>query len=155
MTFAAKQRLVGIFLSGMALWPLLHLGLVQRYDLSRWKLAGWGMYTEPSLQDVGMEVFGRREPGAAAEQWTTGDASLRTLAAEFLYDYRWLRRLTEPRDLAAAVLATRPTWSEVDIDVFRPFVAPHSGYVEQDHVRYRYRASPDGPQLISLATDLP
>lgn len=154
MTTASKRRLVGFFLAAAALWPLVHLGLVARYDLSRWKLAGWGMYTEPGMKDAGMEVFGRQAAGAAAEQLRAADAGMQAAAEEFLYDYRWLRRLSRPDAFAAAVLAAQPTWRELDIDVFRPYVEPYSGRVEQDHVRFRYVVGPDGPRLVGIDHDL-
>ena len=44
-----KRSLVHVFLLVLAVWPAVHIGLVLRYDVNPWKLAGWGMYSAPQL----------------------------------------------------------------------------------------------------------
>lgn len=44
-----KRRLVHAFLVVFTLWPLAQHGLVRRYDVSPWKLAGWGAYAAPRI----------------------------------------------------------------------------------------------------------
>mgnify|MGYP001616078877 CR=1 FL=1 len=59
MSAHAKTTVVAGALAALTLWPLVHLWLVARYDVSPWKLAGWGMYSAPRSRSLGMEVFGR------------------------------------------------------------------------------------------------
>ncbi len=150
MTTATKRWIVRGVLTAALLWPLVHLALVARYDLSRWKLAGWGMYTEPGLKDVGMEVYGRRTANGTLEILTEIDAVLRREADEFLYDYRWLRRLTQPDSFVAAIAAARPEWQRIEVHVFRPYLDAASGIVERSQVRYLYDRDHDGIRLSAV-----
>lgn len=150
MTTATKRWIVRAILTAALLWPLVHLALVARYDLNRWKLAGWGMYTEPGLKDVGMEVYGRRTPNGTPEVLTQIDATLRQEADEFLYDYRWLRRLTQPDSFVGAIAATHPDWQRIEVHVFRPYLVPQSGFIERSHVRYTYDRAGDGTRVTAV-----
>ena len=47
MTYASKQRLAGILLVVLGLWPLAHFFVVRALDLNPWNWFGWAMYTTP------------------------------------------------------------------------------------------------------------
>lgn len=125
-----KSRLVGLALLVLTLWPAVHLCLCFAYDLSPWKLAGWGMYAEPRLAPMALEVYGGRDGGSTNEPLPAPSAHLRQLASEFLERYRWLRRLTRPDDFAAAVFAEHPQWTRLRIELSRAVLPPESGIVE-------------------------
>jgi len=55
---AWKSRIVHLGLALVAVWPLVHMTLVRRFDVSPWKLAGWGMYATPRFDLLGMEIYG-------------------------------------------------------------------------------------------------
>lgn len=130
-----KRRAVTALLAAIALWPLVQLALVARYDVSPWKLAGWGMYATPRFDFVGMEVYGRT-PGGGEEQLTAPSPAVRQQATAFLESYRWLRHLT-PRDgLTGAVLAENPGWDEVRLVVFRPSLDRRTGMVVMLRAEY-------------------
>ncbi len=134
----ARGRAIAVY-AGLALltiWPAVHLGLVRRYELSAWKLAGWGMYAEPRFGMLGMEVYGRGDAGAALEQLTAPSAEVAEAATVFLERHRWLRRLAQPNALVAAVRRARPQWREVQVVVFRPVLNRQTGMVEMTSVRY-------------------
>jgi hypothetical protein len=120
MSLAVKQRLVHGALLVLALWPLAHLALVRAYDLSPWKLAGWGMYTTPRFGLLGMEVYGRARPDDAWQQLVAPSPATRDAATAFLERHRWLRRLASSDALVAAVRAQQPAWREVRIVVSYP-----------------------------------
>jgi hypothetical protein len=123
-----KSRIVTTLLAALTVWPLVQLALVARYEVSPWKLAGWGMYSTPRFDRVGMEVYGRRA-GGAEEQLTTPSAAVATAATAFLESYRWLRALA-PRDaFADAILADHPQWDAVRLVVFRPDLDADTGMV--------------------------
>jgi hypothetical protein len=132
-----KSRIVTALLAAVTVWPLVQLALVARYDVSPWKLAGWGMYSTPRFDRVGMEVYGRRSDGAE-EQLTAPSAAVATAATAFLESYRWLRVLA-PRDaFADAILHDHPQWDEVRLVVFRPDLDAHTGMVVMLRAEYTH-----------------
>ena len=52
MTFRAKQRITFIALLAFAIWPLVHRGLVARYDITPWKFMGFAMYCMPTVEPL-------------------------------------------------------------------------------------------------------
>lgn len=135
-----RARVAAVYLGLLALtvWPAVQMALVARYDLSPWKLAGWGMYAEPRFSLLGMEVYGRATPDAALEQLTAPTPALAAEATQFLERHRWLRRLARPDGLAAAVFAHQPQWRELQIVVFRPVLNRDTGMIEMTSTRYEY-----------------
>lgn len=139
MARATKTRLVGMALTLLTLWPAVHLYLCLEWDLSPWKLAGWGMYAEPRLAPIGMEVFGSRDTTPAAEPLLAPSPRLRQMGAEFLERYRWLRRLTQPDDFAAAVFAAQPHWRSLRIEISRAILPPATGRIEWERRELHYQ----------------
>lgn len=131
----SKRRVVLGLLAVVTAWPLVQLWLVARYDVSPWKLAGWGMYSTPRFDRVGMEVYGRRADGRQ-EQLTAPSPAVATAATAFLESYRWLRALA-PRDaFTDTILREHPDWEAVRLVVFRPELEVRSGMVVMTHAEY-------------------
>jgi hypothetical protein len=128
MTLAAKTRLVHAALVALVVWPLVHLSLVWRFDLSPWKLAGWGMYTTPRFGMLGMEVYGRTGD-AAWQQLVAPSAEVRSAATAFLEQHRWLRGLAATSVLADAVRTQHPEWTALRIAVSYPVLDRATGRV--------------------------
>lgn len=129
MALAAKRRLVHGALLVLALWPLVHLGLSWRWDLSSWKLAGWGMYATPRFGLVGMEAYGRATSDGVWQQVTAPSPAARDAATAFLEQHRWLRGLASPDRLVAALHADRPEWRELRLVVSYPVLDRRSARV--------------------------
>jgi hypothetical protein len=144
MPLVVKQRIVHGALLLLALWPLAHLALVARDDLSPWKLAGWGMYTTPRFGMLGMEVFGRARAGDDWQQLVAPTPATRDAATAFLERHRWLRRLASSDALVAAVYAEQPAWREVRIVVSYPVL---------DRTTSRVRLATDERLVTASAAD--
>ena len=143
MTARRKTTVVGAALVVLTLWPLVHLALVAGYDLSPWKLAGWGMYSAPRSRSLGMEVFGKPRSGGTLEHLAAPTAPMRDEASRYLERHRWLRKLVRPNGLAEAVAAAHPEWAEVKIAVFEPDLERTTGMVVMGVLVHRYvRATP-------------
>jgi len=137
---AWKSRIVHLGLALVAVWPLVHMTLVRRFDVSPWKLAGWGMYATPRFDLLGMEIYGHVAATGDAEQLTTPSGPERDAGATYLERYRWLRALADDRDLTDVVLMAHPAWDRVTIVVFRPELDRDSGHItmqRREHVRTR------------------
>ncbi len=136
----ARGKAAAVYLGLLALtvWPAVQMALVARYDVSPWKLAGWGMYAEPRFAMLGMEVYGRGDATDTFAQLTAPPPALADEATRFLEQHRWLRRLARPDALAAAVFAHRPQWRELQIVVFRPVMNRATGMIEMTSARYEY-----------------
>ena len=65
MKTTTKLKLLRVVLVALTIWPLLHLCLVEAFDVNPWKLAGWGMYSAPQLPGH-LRIFGRGADGADA-----------------------------------------------------------------------------------------
>ena len=129
MPAARKASVVHGFLLLVTLWPLVHIALQARFDLSPWKLAGWGMYSAPRFGLIGMEIFGRVPGSGAWEQLVDPSPELQGIATAFLERHRWLRRLAPAGDLLSAVRVVRPAWDDVRIVVSYPEIDRRSGMV--------------------------
>lgn len=129
MSARSKSTVLGVALVALTLWPLVHIGLVRRYGLSPWKLAGWGMYSAPRSRSLGMEVFGRPAGGGPLVHLTNPPPAVRDAAGPYLERHRWLHRLARPHALAAAIAAAEPGWDDVTIAVFEPELDRASGMV--------------------------
>jgi hypothetical protein len=139
-----KTRLVVAGLAALTAWPAVHLALCFRYDVSPWKLAGWGMYATPRPRTIGMEVYGRTAGDATFAQLGAPSAALQAEGAVFLERWRWLGRLASPDRLATLVFAAHPAWDELRIEVYRSHLDPRTGMVglKRDDRHYR---RPDEP----------
>lgn len=129
MTVARKSRIVTVALLAVALWPLVQMVLVRRYDVSPWKLAGWGMYATPRFGMIGMEIYGRSSSSGDWQQLVAPSPDVRDAATAFLEQHRWLRGLASARDLAARVRAQHPGWRELRIAVSYPYLDVDSATV--------------------------
>ncbi|MCC6766888.1 MAG: hypothetical protein IT293_19705 [Deltaproteobacteria bacterium] len=138
MPARAKAAILGAALVALTLWPLAHIGLVRRYDVNPWKLAGWGMYSAPRSRSLGMEVFGRPRGGGPLAHMAEPPPTVRDEASRYLERHRWLRRLARPAALAAAVAAAEPGWDEITIAVFEPELDRTSGMIVLRALVHRY-----------------
>ncbi len=133
-----KHRIVTALLAALTVWPLVQLALVARYDVSPWKLAGWGMYSTPRFDRVGMEVYGRPSGGGPEQQLTSPSALVRDEATQFLESYRWLRDLAPRERFVDAILADNPSWDQVRVTVFRPDLDARTGMVVMIRAEYAH-----------------
>ena len=129
-----KAWLVHSGLVLVTLWPLVHIWLAWRFEMSPWKLGGFGMYATPRFGMLGMEVYGRVRGRGDEEQLTAPTPALQGMATEYLERHRWLRRLAHPDDFGRAVLALHPEWDRVRVIVFRPELDRASGMVVMHRV---------------------
>jgi hypothetical protein len=148
----AKTAVIGGALVALTLWPLVHLWLVARYDVSPWKLAGWGMYSAPRSRSLGMEIFGRR-PDGPLDHFTQPSSDVRALASVYLERHRWLRKLVRPTALADAVAAARPEWNEVKIVVFEPALDRTSAMIVMSVLVHRFVR--EGGRLVYVGEEDP
>jgi hypothetical protein len=131
-------RIVYAGLAMFTLWPAVHIGLVERYDLSPWKLAGWGMYSAPRFDLAGMEVYGRASESEEFEKLTAPAPELRDEATRFLERYRWLRRLAQPDTFVRLVRERHPQWRDVRVVIYQPSLERDSGMVVMNSVVHEY-----------------
>ena len=133
-----RARIVYAGLALFTLWPAVHIGLVERYDSSPWKLAGWGMYSAPRFDLAGMEVYGRGRDGEEFEKLTAPTPELRDAATRFLERYRWLRRLARPDAFVRLVKERNPAWRELRVVIYQPALDRESGMVVMNSVVHDY-----------------
>jgi hypothetical protein len=146
LTIERKTRLVVAGLALLTLWPVVHVGLCARYDVSPWKLAGWGMYATPRPRTIGMEVHGRTAGDAAFVQLNGPSPALQAEGAAFLERWRWLGRLARLDGFAAAVFTERPTWNELRIEVYRSHLDAATGMVGLRREDRYYRRTDGGAE---------
>jgi hypothetical protein len=104
-----RRNAVAALLGFVAVFPLVHRGLVARYEIDPWKLGGFAMYAAPTLPvlvAVLVEVEGSGRLAPLDE--STLPADVRARLDLFRIERVALGRLREPRDAARAVFAARP-----------------------------------------------
>lgn len=131
-----KLRMVHAVLAVVTCWPLVQLALVARFDVSPWKLGGWGMYSTPRFDAVGMEVYGRNVDTARFELLTTPSRSVHTRVHAFLESYRWLRALAPQGLLVEALFLDHPDWDRVRLVVLRTTMNARTGMIEPVRAEY-------------------
>jgi hypothetical protein len=131
-----KLRAVHAVLAAVTLWPLVQLALVARFDVSPWKLGGWGMYSTPRFDALAMEVYGHHVGTARVEQLTAASPSVRDRAHAFLESYRWLRALALQAPLVDAVFSDYPEWDRVRLVLLRITMNSRTGMIEPVRAEY-------------------
>ena len=129
---ARKRAWVHGALILFALWPAVHIGLVKRWGVNPWKLAGWGMYAAPQIP---AEL--RIQAGALPLEELP--AELDTTRYAFLRARLGLGELARPKKLARALLNHDPAIDHVSIEVVQPVLNPRTGLVEERRTTYAYR----------------
>ena len=137
-----KRIAVYTFLVAFTLWPLVHIGLVKRYDVNPWKLAGWGMYSAPQLP-AWLQLFALTSDSVGIYELQTVQPALQPAVDDFLRRRWGLRQLAEPDTLAQAMLEYYPGIDGVRIVVIQPFLDRHSGMIEERTATYEYRRPAD------------
>jgi hypothetical protein len=138
LTLGQKRRAVHVALVLFTLWPLGHMYLVVRFDLSAWKLAGWGMYATPRPSFSGIAVFGRRPGSQQFEEVRTAPTYWQTQASEFVARQRWLGQLIRPSQLARAFKAYAPEFADLRIVVYMPALDRRTGMIVVKEFPYDY-----------------
>lgn len=134
-----KSKVVHGALFVLAVWPLAQMWLAHEYDISSWKLMGWGMYAEPRFSFAAMEAYGRSDRTDDFERLLETSKETATEAHDFLQRYRWLRNLVEPEEFAELVFAERPEWNELRVELFRRVLVRETGMVELRQKDLTYR----------------
>jgi hypothetical protein len=131
-----KQWLVAGLLLAVTGWPPIQMWLVARYDLSPWKAAGWGMYSAPRPNQLGLEIFGIDGTGQE-QRLRQPSTELRTAVGAFLERWRWLGRLADPSELGPLVRRIHPDWGALRIVAYKPVLNRQTGYLEMTETTYR------------------
>ena len=138
MSTSNKRRLLYAALICLTLWPLVQIGLVERYDVNPWKFGGWGMYSAPQLVGY-VRVFGRAEGTEQDSPLLSLDPTLQARLDRFLRLRRGLRKLVRPDDLGRSILDHYPLPQVVTIVVVQPVLNRKNGMIEETQVAYEYR----------------
>ena len=139
MPYRAKAALVYTALAAATLWPLAHIYLVKTYDLSPWKLGGWGMYSAPRLNFVGLEVHGQR-PGAAQDELVSATPQwLQDEGRVYLDRYRWMRGLAPPDAFAVLIFRAFPAYEALRLVLEHPYMDPATGIIHSARREHRYQ----------------
>lgn len=113
-----KRNAVLALLILVALWPAAHRALVARYGVDPWKLAGFAMYSTPSLP-VLVALFVPEQGRLVLVEEAALPAPVRARLDRFRAERVALGRLREPEDVARLFLAARPDATGVMIAVQR------------------------------------
>ena len=131
-----KRRVVVVFFTLFALWPLVHRGLVAAYDANPWKLAGWAMYTRPHFPSR-VELVGLR--GGDERRISELTPWERTLLDEYVERRYTLGDLASPEDLAEALLERLAGDDAIAVRVTTRFLEPKSAYIRERVQRLEFR----------------
>ena len=135
-----KRIAVYALLVAFTLWPLVHIGLVKRYEVNPWKLAGWGMYSAPQLP-AWVQLFALTPDSVGIYELQTVQAALQPAMDGFLRQRRGLGQLVEPDALARAMLDYYPAIDGVRIVVVQPYLDRNTGMIDERMETYEYRRS--------------
>ncbi len=130
-----KHRLVFILLLLFAIWPLVHYGLMQHYQLNPWKYGGWAMYVVPGRNpELGVSVRVRDEWHALEVE----QPALLREANRFAVNRRQQGFRLEPADLGRALLERIAEAQAVRITVDDFKLDPETARVQLSTYAYEY-----------------
>jgi hypothetical protein len=134
----SKRIAVYVFLVAFTVWPLVQIGLVKRFDVNPWKLAGWGMYSAPQLP-AWVQLFALTSDSVGTYELQTVQPGLQPAVDEFVRRRRGLGQLAKPDALARTMLEYYPAIDGVRIVVVQPFLDRHTGMIDERIATYEYR----------------
>jgi hypothetical protein len=143
-----KRNIVHSVLVVLALWPMLHIVMVERYDLNAWKFAGWGMYSAPQFP-ARVQLLCHTSDEVGLYELRTIQPAVEPEFRRFLRLRHGLRGLVEPDALARALLDHYSAIDGVDIVVVQPVLDRRTGMIEEKATTYRYRRSAS-PQNLTM-----
>jgi len=119
------------------IWPAAQIGLVKRYDVNAWKLAGWGMYSAPQFPgDV--RVLCHTPDAVGTYELSTIQPELEPVLLDFLQHRLGLGRLAAPDEFARALLEFYPAIDGVSIDVLQPVLDRRTGMIVEETSTYSF-----------------
>lgn len=136
MSPGQRKQVLAAVLIVFTLWPLVQLALVQRFKISPWKLAGWGMYSTPRISPgIGILVQrGDEKPAPMAAV----PHHVRAACEHFSSRRLWLRHLAPPDAIGKMVLASDPGYRRATIFLFEPVLDTRTGMVRSEESQYHY-----------------
>jgi hypothetical protein len=132
-----KRAVVHSWLVAFAVWPAVHIALVQVWDVNPWKLMGWGMYAAPQMP-AELRISGARPDGSTVSL-TDLPEELDAEECAFLRARLGLGSLARPARLARAILDRDPSLDGVTIEVDQPWLSRRTGLIEVRTSGYTYR----------------
>lgn len=125
-----KRTVVGVFLIAFAVWPLIHRGLVWRYDVDPWKLFGFAMYAVPGPMKT-VRVFPVSEDGRGRmldfERYAPAE---QRAVDQFRQRRRALGRLASMEPLGHRMLELHPDWEGATIAVVTLALDPETARLQ-------------------------
>ena len=131
-----RRALLGLLLL-ISVWPLVHRGLVMRFEMNPWKLGGFAMYATvvPPLQVI---VFQRTDEGVVPLDEKLLPPAVRERLARFRIERHALGQLRSPDDVGRAIQAARPELDWIVITVVRRTLDAETARIIETRARYRY-----------------
>jgi hypothetical protein len=115
MTFSTRERIVRILLAAIAIWPIIHIFVVQRTGLTPWKGCGWAMYCRTgSRVAVNITPYNRQKSKIENVQYST--ATILAIDRYIKAAGIWASPLP-PDDLAHRVFADNAEAAQVAIEI--------------------------------------
>lgn len=115
MTFSSRKRIVRILLAAIAIWPIIHIFVVQKTGLTPWKGCGWAMYCRTASR-VAINITPYNGQNEVIENVQYSTASIRAIDRYIKAADTWATPVL-PDDLAHRVFASNADAAEVTIEV--------------------------------------
>lgn len=137
MSSRAKERAVFTFVTVLAVWPLVHIALVKRFDMSPWRFGGWGMYSQPT-RAIQLSIAVEEGGEVVRIHHTSLPPELVGRIREFNRRRDALGTLLLPEAIAESVLELHPNAQSAILTVSTFQVAADSALMEKRSQTYRY-----------------
>jgi hypothetical protein len=128
--------LLGLLLF-VAIWPLLHRGLVAEFQLNPWKLGGFAMYAT-ATPPLRVTVFRNTSDGVAPLDERRLPAAIREELMRFRIRRHALGRLHSADDVGRSILAALPEIDWIVVSIQRMTIDPETARMRSSRNRYRY-----------------
>lgn len=127
MRFEKKQRIVFAVLVVLAIWPLVHRGFVDRYDLNPWKFFGWSMYCTQFRDDFEIVM----DPWIDREKDRRWERPIRKLKA----NSRSFGTLYSAESFCREMMGLYPEIRSISVETQRTYLDAKTGRLRRGPVR--------------------
>jgi len=143
----SRATLALVVLGWVALWPLLHRGLVARFEVNPWKLGGLAMYTT-AVPPLGVVVLRKSAQGLVAVDERQLDDETRRELERFRIRRHALGELQSADPLGRQLLAALPDADWLVIAVQRLQLDPTTARLKASTSRFLVERGVSGTTRI-------
>ena len=141
------KQLTNVFCSlliALMVWPIIHMFLVDKYDISPWKLFGFAMYTTAHKIEVEVRVEGSKDKQSATA--SRASDNMMSQYNDFFNKRYILGKFHRPDEFCTNILESNKAFEKVTITIDTIRLEGKTGMLTSTAQTYHYQLPPPEPR---------